>query len=203
MRPCLRILHHQPASTRCLGAAEILGFLPPQMVCRHGGRGWIRARFRHFPWPEEFDVSDEGRHRLRFWVAHAIPLVAVGRLFPPSPGHPLPTLVDMGWTTPDKLGRPSCSAPATAALRSSACSRPARPSTAPATSAIEMAGLSSRTRSASCPAPPICDGEFGLKENLYVRRAHRDRGRAGRAHRRDQADQGLNRRCFRQFGQRP
>ena len=61
----------------------------------------------------------------------------------------------------------SSSAPATAAPRSSTCSRPARPSTRRRPRPSPWPRAISRTRSACCPAPPTLNGEYGVKD-LYV-----------------------------------
>jgi malate dehydrogenase len=83
------------------------------------------ARFRHFL-AEKFKVSVEGRHAFVLG-GHGDTMVPLVR-YSTVAGIPLPDLVKMGWTT-RKSSTPSSSAPATAAPRSSACSRPARPST--------------------------------------------------------------------------
>jgi hypothetical protein len=85
------------------------------------------ARFRHFL-SVEFGVSmrDVTAFVLGGHGDTMVPLVRYSTVG----GIPLPDLVAMGWTS-RRNSTPSSSAPATAAPRSSAFSRPARPSTPP------------------------------------------------------------------------
>ena len=76
------------------------------------------ARFRHFL-AEEFGVSVKDVTAFVLG-GHGDTMVPLTR-YSTVAGIPLPDLVEMGWTTPGDGSTPSCSAPATAAPRSSGC----------------------------------------------------------------------------------
>ena len=146
----LRHLHHQPARRHGLGAARVLRPADAK-VC--GMAGILdSARFRYFL-AEEFGVSVKdvtafvlGGHGDTHGAAD--PLLDRRR-------HPAAGSGRDGLDRRRRSSTPSSSAPATAAPRSSACSRPARPSTLPPPAPSRWPRPTSRTRSASCPAPPI------------------------------------------------
>ena len=98
--------------------------LPKHMVV--GMAGVLNsARFRYFL-ADEFNVSVEDVTAFVLG-GHGDTMVPLTR-YSTVAGIPLPDLVKMGWTTPP-ASMPSSTAPATAAARSSGCSRPVRPST--------------------------------------------------------------------------
>ena len=76
--------------------------------------------------------------------------------------HPLADLVKMRWITQNG-STTSCSAPATAAPRSSACSRRDRPITRPPLAALEMAESLSQDQKRVLPCAAYLDGEYGVK----------------------------------------
>jgi malate dehydrogenase len=81
-------------------------------------------------------------------------------------GIPLPDLVKMKWTTQARSTR-SCSAPATAAPRSSTCSRPARLSTRRRPRPVAMAESYLKDKKRVLPCAAWLNGEYGVKD-LYV-----------------------------------
>jgi len=136
--------------------------LPPHKVC--GMAGVLdSARFRHFL-AEEFDVSMKD--------VTAFVLGGHGDTMVPSvrystvAGIPLPDLVEMGWTTQDKLDAivqrtRDGGAEIVGLLKTGSAFY------APATSAIEMAEAYLKDQKRVLPCAAHCDGEFGLKK-MYV-----------------------------------
>ncbi len=136
--------------------------LPPEKVC--GMAGVLdSARFRHFL-AEEFDVSMKD--------VTAFVLGGHGDTMVPSvrystvAGIPLPDLVEMGWTTQDKLDAivqrtRDGGAEIVGLLKTGSAFY------APATSAIEMAEAYLKDQKRVLPCAAYCDGEFGLK-GMYV-----------------------------------
>jgi len=136
--------------------------LPPERVC--GMAGVLdSARFRHFL-AEEFDVSMKD--------VTAFVLGGHGDTMVPSvrystvAGIPLPDLVDMGWTTQDKLDAivqrtRDGGAEIVGLLKTGSAFY------APATSAIEMAESHLKDQRRVLPCAARCDGPFGLK-GMYV-----------------------------------
>ena len=82
-------------------------------------------------------------------------------------GMPLPDCVKMGMFTQEQLDADRSSARATAAARSSPCSRPARPSTRRPSSAIAMAESYLKDKKRVLPCAAYLNGEYGVKD-LYV-----------------------------------
>ena len=136
--------------------------LPAQKVC--GMAGVLdSARFRHFL-ADEFDVSMKD--------VTAFVLGGHGDTMVPSvrystvAGIPLPDLVDMGWTTQEKLDAivqrtRDGGAEIVGLLKTGSAFY------APATSAIEMAEAFLKDQTRVLPCAAHCDGEFGLK-SMYV-----------------------------------
>jgi malate dehydrogenase len=136
--------------------------LPPEKVC--GMAGVLdSARFRHFL-AEEFDVSMKD--------VTAFVLGGHGDTMVPSvrystvAGVPLPDLVDMGWTTQEKLDAivqrtRDGGAEIVGLLKTGSAFY------APATSAIEMAEAYLKDQKRVLPCAAHCDGQFGLK-GFYV-----------------------------------
>ena len=124
--------------------------LPKQMVV--GMAGVLdSARFRYFL-ADEFNVSVEDVTAFVLG-GHGDAMVPLVR-YSTVAGIPLPDLVKMGWTTPGAPRRDRRSAPATAAPRSSTCSRPARPSTRRRPPPSPWRRAICATRSACCLARP-------------------------------------------------
>jgi malate dehydrogenase len=136
--------------------------LPHEKVC--GMAGVLdSARFRHFL-AEEFDVSMKD--------VTAFVLGGHGDTMVPSlrystvSGIPLPDLVDMGWTTQDKLDAivqrtRDGGAEIVGLLKTGSAFY------APATSAIEMAEAYLKDQKRVLPCAAYCDGQFGLN-GVYV-----------------------------------
>ncbi|MEO1365295.1 MAG: malate dehydrogenase, partial [Pseudomonadota bacterium] len=136
--------------------------LPAKKVC--GMAGVLdSARFRHFL-ADEFDVSMKD--------VTAFVLGGHGDTMVPSvrystvAGIPLPDLVDMGWTTQEKLDAivqrtRDGGAEIVGLLKTGSAFY------APATSAIEMAEAYLKDQKRVLPCAAHCDGEFGLK-SMYV-----------------------------------
>ncbi len=136
--------------------------LPHHMVC--GMAGVLdSARFRHFL-SVEFDVSMKD--------VTAFVLGGHGDTMVPSvrystvAGIPLPDLVEMGWTTQEKLDAivqrtRDGGAEIVGLLKTGSAFY------APATSAIEMAEAYLKDQKRLLPCAAYCDGEFGLK-GMYV-----------------------------------
>ena len=136
--------------------------LPPHMVC--GMAGVLdSARFRHFL-AEEFDVSMKD--------VTAFVLGGHGDTMVPSvrystvAGIPLPDLIEMGWTTKEKMDAivqrtRDGGAEIVGLLKTGSAFY------APATSAIEMAEAFLKDQKRVLPCAAHCDGEFGLKK-MYV-----------------------------------
>ena len=136
--------------------------LPHNMVC--GMAGVLdSARFRHFL-SLEFGVSmrDVTAFVLGGHGDTMVPLVRYSTVA----GIPLPDLVEMGWTTQDKLDAivqrtRDGGAEIVGLLKTGSAFY------APATSAIEMAESYLRDQKRLLPCAAYCQGEFGLK-GLYV-----------------------------------
>ncbi|WP_353473026.1 malate dehydrogenase [Salipiger sp. H15] len=136
--------------------------LPPHKVC--GMAGVLdSARFRHFL-SVEFDVSMKD--------VTAFVLGGHGDTMVPSvrystvAGIPLPDLVEMGWTTQEKLDAivqrtRDGGAEIVGLLKTGSAFY------APATSAIEMAEAYLKDQKRVLPCAAYCDGEFGLTD-MYV-----------------------------------
>jgi malate dehydrogenase len=121
------------------------------------------ARFRHFL-AEEFDVSMKDVTAFVLG-GHGDTMVPLGALFHRG-GIPLPDLVEMGWTTQDKLDAivqrtRDGGAEIVGLLKTGSAFY------APATSAIEMAEAYLKDQKRVLPCAAYCDGEFGLK-GMYV-----------------------------------
>ncbi|MEL6324609.1 MAG: malate dehydrogenase, partial [Pseudomonadota bacterium] len=136
--------------------------LPHNMVC--GMAGVLdSARFRHFL-AEEFEVSM--RDVTAFVLGgHGDTMVPSVR-YSTVAGIPLPDLVQMGWTTQEKLDAivqrtRDGGAEIVGLLKTGSAFY------APATSAIEMATAYLRDQKRVLPCAAYCDGEFGLKD-MYV-----------------------------------
>ncbi|MFW5678235.1 MAG: malate dehydrogenase [Rhodosalinus sp.] len=136
--------------------------LPHNMVC--GMAGVLdSARFRHFL-AEEFDVSM--RDVTAFVLGgHGDTMVPSVR-YSTVAGIPLPDLVEMGWTTQEKLDAivqrtRDGGAEIVGLLKTGSAYY------APATSAIEMAEAYLKDQKRLLPCAAWCDGEFGL-DGLYV-----------------------------------
>ena len=188
----LRHLHHQPARRDGLGAAEVLRPAKPNMIV--GMAGVLDSRpLPLFP-RRGVQGLGRGRHGLRArrpWRRHG----AAGALFRRR-RHPAARPRQDGLDDAGAARRDRRSAPARAAARSSACSRPARPSTRRRPRPSPWPRAISRTRSACCPAPPRLKGQYGV-DDIYRRRAGRDRRQRRRADRRDRASTATRRRCSR------
>ena len=122
------------------------------------------ARFRHFL-AEEMNVSRGRCLAPSCWAAMATPWCRC-RASPPWPAFRCPSWSRWAGSSRTVSTR-SSSAPAMAAPRSSACSRPARPFTRRPPPASPWRKAISRTRSACCPARPMSNGAYGIKD-LYV-----------------------------------
>ncbi|NND20391.1 MAG: malate dehydrogenase, partial [Silicimonas sp.] len=136
--------------------------LPHEMVC--GMAGVLdSARFRHFL-SVEFEVSMKD--------VTAFVLGGHGDTMVPSvrystvAGIPLPDLIDMGWTTQEKLDaivqRTRDGGAEIVGLLGNGSAY-----YAPATSAIEMAESFLKDQKRVLPCAAYCDGQFGLKKT-YV-----------------------------------
>ncbi|MBY5989556.1 malate dehydrogenase [Roseovarius atlanticus] len=136
--------------------------LPAQKVC--GMAGVLdSARFRHFL-SLEFGVSmkDVSAFVLGGHGDTMVPCVRYSTVA----GIPLPDLVDMGWTTQEKLDAivqrtRDGGAEIVGLLKTGSAFY------APATSAIEMAEAYLKDQKRVLPCAAHCDGEFGLK-GMYV-----------------------------------
>src|SRR5210317_1317941 len=121
------------------------------------------ARFRHFL-ATEFNVSM--RDVTAFVLGgHCDTMVPLAR-YSTVAGIPLPDLVDMGWTTQEKLDAiiqrtRDGGAEIVGLLKTGSAFY------APATSAIEMAEAYLKDQRRLLPCAAYCDGEFGLK-GMYV-----------------------------------
>ena len=129
---------------------------------RHGGI-LDSARFRHFL-AEEFEVSVKDVSAFVLG-GHGDTMVPLTR-YSTVAGIPLPDLVEMGWTSQEKLDAivqrtRDGGAEIVGLLKTGSAFY------APAASAIEMAEAYLRTRSECCPAPPIVEDAYGLK-GMYV-----------------------------------
>jgi malate dehydrogenase len=108
------------------------------------------ARFRYFL-ADEFNVSVEDVTAFVLG-GHGDTMVPLVR-YSTVAGIPLPDLIKMGWSTQDRIDS-IVSARATAARRSSICSRPARPSMRRPRRRLPWPRAICATRSGFCPAPP-------------------------------------------------
>jgi malate dehydrogenase len=137
--------------------------LPKNMVV--GMAGVLdSARFRLLPL-RRIQRLGRGRHRLRARRPRrhdgaARPLLHRRR-------HPAAGPRQDGLGQPRSASKKSSSAPVTAAPRSSACSRPARPIYAPAASAIEMAESYLKDKKRVLPCAAYLNGQYGVKD-MYV-----------------------------------
>ncbi|MDF0602286.1 malate dehydrogenase [Psychromarinibacter sp. C21-152] len=136
--------------------------LPTNKVC--GMAGVLdSARFRHFL-SLEFDVSM--RDVSAFVLGgHGDTMVPLTR-YSTVAGIPLPDLIDMGWTTKDKVDAivqrtRDGGAEIVGLLKTGSAYY------APATSAIEMAEAYLKDQRRLLPCAAYCNGEFGLK-GMYV-----------------------------------
>ena len=137
--------------------------LPAQQGRRHGGR----ARLRPLPlFPRRGDRRlGRGHSRLdarRPWRRHG----AAGALFHRRRHAAARTGQDRAGSR-RKSSTPSSSAPATAAAKSSACSRPARPSTRRRLPAIAMAESYLKDQKRVMPCAAHLNGQYGVKDT-YV-----------------------------------
>ncbi len=135
---------------------------PHQKVC--GMAGVLdSARFRHFL-AEEFNVSM--RDVTAFVLGgHGDTMVPLAR-YSTVAGIPLPDLVEMGWTTQDRLDAiiqrtRDGGAEIVGLLKTGSAFY------APATSAIEMAEAYIKDQKRLLPCAAYCKGEFGL-DGMYV-----------------------------------
>ena len=136
--------------------------LPRHMVC--GMAGVLdSARFRHFL-AEEFEVSmkDVTAFVLGGHGDTMVPLVRYSTVA----GVPLPDLVEMGWTSKDRLDAivqrtRDGGAEIVGLLKTGSAFY------APATSAIEMAEAYLKDQKRVLPCAAWCEGQFGLK-GMYV-----------------------------------
>jgi malate dehydrogenase len=136
--------------------------LPHAKVC--GMAGVLdSARFRHFL-AEEFDVSmkDVSAFVLGGHGDTMVPSVRYSTVA----GVPLPDLVEMGWTSQEKLDEivqrtRDGGAEIVGLLKTGSAFY------APATSAIEMAEAYLKDQKRVLPCAAYCDGQFGLK-GMYV-----------------------------------
>ena len=126
---------------------EVTGF--PAKRRRHGRR----ARQRALPLflAEEFKVSVEDVTAFVLG-GHGDTMVPLLR-YSTVGGIPLPDLVEMGWTTQERLDE-IVQRTRDGGAEIVACSRPARPSTRRPPRPSRWPSPISRTRSACCPAPP-------------------------------------------------
>jgi malate dehydrogenase len=121
------------------------------------------ARFRHFL-AEEFNVSM--RDVTAFVLGgHGDTMVPSVR-YSTVAGIPLPDLIEMGWTTQEKLDAMvqrtrDGGAEIVGLLKTGSAFY------APATSAIEMAEASLKDQQRGLPCAAYCDGEIGVKD-MYV-----------------------------------
>ena len=136
--------------------------LPHQKVC--GMAGVLdSARFRHFL-AEEFNVSM--RDVTAFVLGgHGDTMIPLAR-YSTVAGIPLPDLVEMGWTTQDRLDAiiqrtRDGGAEIVGLLKTGSAFY------APATSAIEMAEAYIKDQKRLLPCAAYCKGEFGL-DGMYV-----------------------------------
>ncbi len=136
--------------------------LPHQKVC--GMAGVLdSARFRHFL-AEEFNVSM--RDVTAFVLGgHGDTMVPLAR-YSTVAGIPLPDLIEMGWTTQDRLDAiiqrtRDGGAEIVGLLKTGSAFY------APATSAIEMAEAYIKDQKRLLPCAAYCKGEFGL-DGMYV-----------------------------------
>ncbi|MEK9641376.1 MAG: malate dehydrogenase [Paracoccaceae bacterium] len=136
--------------------------LPHQKVC--GMAGVLdSARFRHFL-AEEFNVSM--RDVTAFVLGgHGDTMVPLAR-YSTVAGIPLPDLVEMGWTTQERLDAiiqrtRDGGAEIVGLLKTGSAFY------APATSAIEMAEAYIKDQKRLLPCAAYCEGEFGL-DGIYV-----------------------------------
>ncbi|MEK9880691.1 MAG: malate dehydrogenase, partial [Paracoccaceae bacterium] len=136
--------------------------LPHQKVC--GMAGVLdSARFRHFL-AEEFNVSM--RDVTAFVLGgHGDTMVPLAR-YSTVAGIPLPDLVEMGWTTQERLDAiiqrtRDGGAEIVGLLKTGSAFY------APATSAIEMAEAYIKDQKRLLPCAAYCKGEFGL-DGMYV-----------------------------------
>lgn len=136
--------------------------LPHQKVC--GMAGVLdSARFRHFL-AEEFNVSM--RDVTAFVLGgHGDTMVPLAR-YSTVAGIPLPDLVEMGWTTQERLDAiiqrtRDGGAEIVGLLKTGSAFY------APATSAIEMAEAFIKDQKRLLPCAAYCKGEFGL-DGMYV-----------------------------------
>ncbi len=136
--------------------------LPHQKVC--GMAGVLdSARFRHFL-AEEFNVSK--RDVTAFVLGgHGDTMVPLAR-YSTVAGIPLPDLVEMGWTTQERLDAiiqrtRDGGAEIVGLLKTGSAFY------APATSAIEMAEAYIKDQKRLLPCAAYCKGEFGL-DGMYV-----------------------------------
>ena len=136
--------------------------LPSQKVC--GMAGVLdSARFRHFL-AEEFNVSM--RDVTAFVLGgHGDTMVPLAR-YSTVAGIPLPDLVEMGWTTQERLDAiiqrtRDGGAEIVGLLKTGSAFY------APATSAIEMAEAYIKDQKRLLPCAAYCKGEFGL-DGMYV-----------------------------------
>ncbi|MEM1272893.1 MAG: malate dehydrogenase [Pseudomonadota bacterium] len=136
--------------------------LPHNMVC--GMAGVLdSARFRHFL-AEEFDVSMKDVTAFVLG-GHGDTMVPLTR-YSTVAGIPLPDLVEMGWTSQEKLDAivqrtRDGGAEIVGLLKTGSAFY------APATSGIEMAESYLKDQKRLLPCAAYCDGQFGLK-GLYV-----------------------------------
>ena len=141
---------------------EVTGFPADRVV---GMAGVLdSARFRLFL-AEEFNVSVEDVTAFVLG-GHGDTMVPLLR-YSTVGGIPLHDLVDMGWTTQEKLEQDR---PAHARRRRRdrrACSRPARPSMRRPRRPSPWPSPISRTRSAMIPCAAMLNGEYGVK-GLYI-----------------------------------
>ena len=158
----LRHLHHQPARRHGVGAAEVL-----RPAAEQGRRHGRRARLGALPLLPRRGVQrlGRGRHRLRARRPrrrHG----AAGALLDRR-RHSAARPRQDGLDHARSGSTPSSSAPATAAARSSTCSRPARPSTRrrPRRSPWRRATCKDKKRVLPCAA--YLNGEYGVKD-IYV-----------------------------------
>ncbi len=136
--------------------------LPHEKVC--GMAGVLdSARFRHFL-SVEFEVSMKDVTAFVLG-GHGDTMVPLAR-YSTVAGIPLPDLVDMGWTTQEKLDAiiqrtRDGGAEIVGLLKTGSAFY------APATSAIEMAEAYLKDQKRLLPCAAYCDGQFGLK-GMYV-----------------------------------
>ena len=157
----LRDLHHQSARRHGLGAAE--GLRPAQADGRrHGGRA-RRLAFPLFP-RRRVQRLGRGRHRLRARRPrrHHGAADALFHRRRHSASRPRQDEMDHAGSGSTR----SSSAPATAAPRSSTCSRAARPSMRRRPPPSPWPRAISRTRSGCCRAPPISTANTASRTSM-------------------------------------